>query len=335
MNRSTPELFVHIGPGKTGTSVIQNWCKNNRKLLKKHGIYYPNHNLDANGVSSGHVNLLFNNQDGKLDPDLQKFELFRNRLQRLNYDKVLISSEVFWMHIGVFNKFFDKIKFIYYVRSPIDFFESSYNQVVKRNYVTAPLVDRLDTYSPNPYGTQKVLPAFRTLGAEKFIIRLYDRKILKDGNILNDFLEIFKVKTITHLDNTFEVNNSYTYQALEYKRWINKFCLNRNLDSQLDVILQSYKAGERMYTLLPEDVFLELKERAINRVKHILPEYGVPQDLQTQFLENIYNYQRTNYKKQSFDSEIKLEIEQFIRSVDTTLMANIEQAIRQINSSES
>ena len=34
-------LILHIGTHKTGTSSLQLFCRNNRKALLEHGIFYP------------------------------------------------------------------------------------------------------------------------------------------------------------------------------------------------------------------------------------------------------------------------------------------------------
>lgn len=58
---------IHVGPPKTGTSAIQKWCLDNKTLLLGYGIYYPEHDVDPNGVSSGNLLSLFERtEDGEL-----------------------------------------------------------------------------------------------------------------------------------------------------------------------------------------------------------------------------------------------------------------------------
>lgn len=42
-------LFLHIGLPKTGTTLIQTYCAQNRKVLARHGILYPKAGLPGLG----------------------------------------------------------------------------------------------------------------------------------------------------------------------------------------------------------------------------------------------------------------------------------------------
>ena len=129
-------LFIHIGTPKTGTTVIQNFCEHNKKILEENGIYYPvvngwkhwggyaanegNYGWYVRGLKDKHKELLC--------------EFFSN------HDKVLLSSECIWGEV------FDKvewlneiintipnadIKIIVYLRNQADYFESLYREIVK------------------------------------------------------------------------------------------------------------------------------------------------------------------------------------------------------------
>ena len=52
------ELILHVGAPKTGTSAVQRHFHAQADVLRRHGIHYPHHHLDANGVSGGHGDLL-------------------------------------------------------------------------------------------------------------------------------------------------------------------------------------------------------------------------------------------------------------------------------------
>lgn len=53
------QFIFHIGPPKTGTSAIQYWCETHRDELLKHNIYYPAHDVDANGISPGNLQSIY------------------------------------------------------------------------------------------------------------------------------------------------------------------------------------------------------------------------------------------------------------------------------------
>lgn len=48
-------ILIHAGPGKTGSSALQKFLHSHRNELAAQGVLYPEHQLDANGISSGHI----------------------------------------------------------------------------------------------------------------------------------------------------------------------------------------------------------------------------------------------------------------------------------------
>jgi hypothetical protein len=50
-------LILHIGAPKTGSSAVQRYCCEHAADLRRQGLHYPEHPLDANGVSGGHGEL--------------------------------------------------------------------------------------------------------------------------------------------------------------------------------------------------------------------------------------------------------------------------------------
>ena len=59
------EIYIHVGPPKTGTSAVQKWLSSNQSFLKKQGVFYPSHSVDANGVSSGNVKSVYDIDENK------------------------------------------------------------------------------------------------------------------------------------------------------------------------------------------------------------------------------------------------------------------------------
>lgn len=57
------KIFIHAGPGKTGTSTIQHWLSRNVDLLAENGIHYPYHDVDSNGVSPGNYDAVLSQDE--------------------------------------------------------------------------------------------------------------------------------------------------------------------------------------------------------------------------------------------------------------------------------
>lgn len=316
------ELYIHIGPGKTGTSVIQNWCLNNQKYLKSEGVYYPKHTLDINGVSGGHQFLLFNKVEGKWQLDKTKLKKFEHKHKASKLPITLISSELFWLHIDELAELFPQAKFIFYIRSSLEFFESSYNQTVKRHNATKPISERLKTFTPIPYGIRALLSAIDKFGRHKFIIKLYDRQNFIDGNILFDFFDVFGLHELPNVIKK-DINPSYSFEALEFKRWINTYKINKKSDNQLDKLLQRYPAGNSNFSLLSAIKFERFQKRVIEYLTGLLCKLDLPEKDVVTYLSNVKSLKQKPFIEQNFSDQEKEKVLLFIKYNDNELYKNL------------
>lgn len=90
----TQKLYVHIGLHKTGSTLIQNFCTENRNLLASQGICYPQsaakwngHHLLAWSFGIKHPN--YSEADGSTE------ELTKAIREEADGSDILISSEDF------------------------------------------------------------------------------------------------------------------------------------------------------------------------------------------------------------------------------------------------
>ncbi|MCG7654040.1 hypothetical protein MHN00_10755 [Alteromonas sp. Cnat2-8] len=239
------QVWIHLGPPKTGTSAIQKWMVANRAWLGTQGIMYPEYEVGANGISSGHIHLLLSESNGKFKVDPAKVKSVYKQFEESPYRILLLSSEYFFYHAESLAALLPKVKFIAYVRCPIETFESVYNQSVKRHGKTEPL-----SFSKNLHTT--TLDRLSELATNIKNGKVYFRAYLQSNenfNLVSDFLSVLKLECIVDNENT---NASYTFEALETKRWLNKFKLD-SLNDEIDSALQALSEGTRNYTLLPED----------------------------------------------------------------------------------
>ncbi|MBZ2163626.1 hypothetical protein [Alteromonas stellipolaris] len=239
------QVWIHLGPPKTGTSAIQKWMLAHQTWLGEHGIMYPEYELGPNGISSGHVHLLLSESNGKLSVDSKKVKSVLKQFEESTYEVLLLSSEYFFYHTESIARLIPKIKFIAYIRCPIETFESVYNQSVKRHGKTEAL-----SFSRNLHTTtlDRLSELASNVTNGKFYFRAYLQSN-EDFNLVSDFLSILKLEYSVNNENT---NPSYTFEALETKRWLNKFQLD-SLSYEIDSALQTLSQGTRNYTLLPED----------------------------------------------------------------------------------
>jgi hypothetical protein len=245
------EIYIHVGPPKTGTSAVQKWLSSNPSFLKEHGIYYPSHSVDINGVSSGNVRKIYDVDEAK------KFTLNKNRLSKMldvfsvsEYTLLLLSSEFFFRRINELKVHMPKAKFIVYVRNPMEVKESNYNQSVKRHFQ----LEKINATRSNRLPNMARLVEFTdTYGAQDVYLRPYDVNYFKRGNIVSDLLSVIDIDANITLPI---VNNSYQLEALEFKRWFNQFYL---VDYQVmvDRALQGFIKGSSHYSLIAKEQYIE------------------------------------------------------------------------------
>lgn len=257
------KVFIHIGPPKTGTSAIQNYCNAHRKLLESQGILYPEHSIDANGISSGNLYSVFDQTaSGELAVNTQKVKELMKAFHDSDTNILLLSSEFFFHRLGDIKVHFKDATFIAYVRSPIDYFESSYNQTIKRHGNTKPIKIANDL----KFNILNQLEIWvEKFGSEKFLMRAYAKSLFPDGDIITDFLSIFGVEKSHRYVHSY-INPSYSFEALEFKRWLNQFDLE-DTTQIIDFILQSFEGSENRFSLIPPRDFQRYKVQVIEYLK--------------------------------------------------------------------
>jgi len=86
----TPQLFLHVGPPKTATSSLQDWCWKNREQLARDGVVYPD--VDPRADTPRHQFLVSDLMSGDLTATM------RSRQQWLG-PRVLLSTEGLANHL--------------------------------------------------------------------------------------------------------------------------------------------------------------------------------------------------------------------------------------------
>jgi hypothetical protein len=300
------KIFIHIGPPKTGSSAIQNWLCNNADYLSRQGIYYPTHDSDVNKISSGNVLSIYDRQEDKsLEFNESKVTELLERFNNGDWHTLLLSSEYFYNNCEELSKIFQDAIFIAYIRSPLEFLESTYNQSVKRHGNTkeillpknlnGPVINRLEGF-------------INTIGKDRFCLRCYLEEIFISNNIVRDFLSIFGVVDIPQVTNE-KVNQSYSYEALELKRWLNNFDL-KGLDVQLDRALQGYTSGINKFSLIKPRKFNELKRQNVILLNTFFSKFTI--DGADHFLKSIGSVNQNEYFVQEATSQYLSEVTKFI-----------------------
>ena len=290
------KVVIHIGPPKTGTSAIQYCLKHDRQRLAENGIYYPKHTTDVNGISSGNLNSIYDAK-ASLGRSINKGKVDKliNLCEKLSMHTLLLSSEFFFENMKEVSCAFPNAIFIAYIRNPLDSFESLYNQSVKRHHKVDPIKNLPKL--PKFYLT-KLEAILDEIGASHFILRAYSKSAFVGGSIIDDFYSILNVTP--PLITSKSINPSYSFEALEFKRWINQFC-SHSLALKADKILQNFKSDLGPFSLIEPKTYELYKEQAVcflNKLqsKHCI--FGFEG-----LLDDVHNAKQKLYKNQKLSEE--------------------------------
>ncbi|MBO5486165.1 MAG: hypothetical protein J5988_04440 [Eubacterium sp.] len=196
-------LYLHIGTAKTGTTAIQEFCRNNDKLLEEQGFCYPQavHVLYTTESRNAHFLVC------KKEPD-KRNEIFKEGMNKVRelfetYDNIILSDEtIWWASSYLIPDLFEKIKaeaergdfavkVVVYLRRQDSFADSHWNQQVKKDGITRTCEEHLK-YMMNERPLmldyyQKLEEIAACFGRENILVRRFEQGKFEGGSIYTDF----------------------------------------------------------------------------------------------------------------------------------------------------
>ena len=197
-------LWLHLGMPKTGTTALQGFVRNNRKLLDQAGLWYMEtgrRNLDGTGrlkISQNMIAFYMNQTDQPMQP----YQDAMGQEFQAHQDKTcLVSSEMFYTaDLPRLAQVFadipsDQMRVAFYIRRYSDFFEADFKQRAKNGRLPGGSSDyikaRLAAIEGNPdrHSYAGAMARIRSAFPEVTVVpMLYDRAEMVGGNVVNDFL---------------------------------------------------------------------------------------------------------------------------------------------------
>jgi hypothetical protein len=193
-------IFLHVGMHKTGSTAIQSaFSGYDDGQTKYANLGYENHSIPFYTVYSGNHQNYHIWKTARFSPDLieQKkqacFEVIKDSVLSAGEKQLIFSGEDISMLpqlalleiLDLFGSHGRVVKIVFYVREPISFIQSNYQEDIKsgRNG-TSPLTP---TYR---FRLEKFIQVF---GAENVVIRIFDRSLLYRNDIIEDFAQVVGV----------------------------------------------------------------------------------------------------------------------------------------------
>lgn len=219
------EYILHIGSYKTGTSSLQKALSDNRESLQQHGVVFP-----KIGTTKRHRHECLRMVVCGSTPEsvgMPEDWTKRFRAETADADICVLSDELF---AEVDPEFFttliprDRARIVMYVREPIAFIASWYQEILRNSNMTMSLRD---------FGESRRLPYLRVAkrwsrvyGKENLLLRRYGRDYGR-WDIVSDFANVIGLK----LEDAFpslegrvsELNPGMAGNLLFVKRLMNQF----------------------------------------------------------------------------------------------------------------
>jgi hypothetical protein len=198
-------VIFHIGYNKTGSSSIQSFCANNKKVLAKHNINYPKTGLYNNAHYGLSKHFLGHPRANHVICESGITGLLHKELTDSKTNDLLISSEYFTLaNESVIDKIKDAFDeefgspdymIVIYLRRHDLWLESLFNEAVK-NTDSPPWALSIEDFVVHCLGSKgNAISYLSTLdrwanifGTESLRVRPFERLAFRDNDLIRDFM---------------------------------------------------------------------------------------------------------------------------------------------------
>ncbi|MEZ8144313.1 hypothetical protein [Enterovibrio sp. FF113] len=319
------KVVIHFGPGKTGSSALQAWCNSNTETLAQHGIYYPAHAVDANGVSSGNVDAIANRDaKGNRTLDEKKLNTLLAEFERSDAQTLLLSSEFFFpMLRNIYEQLPDAV-YVGYIRDPLELHESDYNQRVKLHSYFLPFHAPVASF-PVVDALARVMDDCKGIDLR---LRPYGKGLFIGGSIIADLLsELLSGKEQLELEtaqSTKLVNSSYDYATREFKRLLNYFPIE-HLELNIHRLLQKRPVEGSFVSVVPEKTQITANEAHVKRIEAFINNRRMQSLLP--LLDALKQRAVKVYKNQDASEQALLDVVSWLAREDKALFEDIAEIV--------
>lgn len=193
------KIIIHIGAGKTGTSSLQQYLKNNLDALIEEGIMYAGPCFNIFGADKGwqRRNLGYGLPSDKITKIyLEETKKFIAICKQKKCHTLILCNEAFSSNIGKLIPYLEKIKrnhelsICFYTRKPEDWTRSAYEQWgIRHKVYEGPIISAEQYVSQKPYLI--MLQTLSTLINEGLQQHLVIRNLDNAGNVIDDFCSVY------------------------------------------------------------------------------------------------------------------------------------------------
>jgi glycosyltransferase involved in cell wall biosynthesis len=271
-NIKLPKIIIHIGSPHTKQNLIQELLQQNRPLLLKHGIWYPEVGILKTPKSQNHA--LFLKSAISNNKDLANYIKNTLTIFKSKINTIIISSETFFINqkaplLAKYFKGYD-ISMVVYLKPQDQWLNSQYCEYITdtkdnlggekiKNWINNEKINKTINYKNTLQEWEK------EISIENMIVRVYEKNL----NIIDDFSNITNLKILKELKttknkmnldiNTKQVQLMRLFNKLpfnskkEYSNFATKFLELTNEDNPSKVNLLSYELRKKILDRYEKD----------------------------------------------------------------------------------
>ncbi|TKF10780.1 hypothetical protein FCV66_19000 [Enterovibrio norvegicus] len=319
------KVVIHFGPGKTGSSALQAWCNSNTETLSQHGIYYPAHAVDANGVSSGNVDAIAKRDaKGNRTLDEKKLKSLLAEFERSDAQTLLLSSEFFFPMLRDIHAQLPDAIYVGYIRDPLELHESDYNQRVKLHSYFLPFHAAVASF-PVVDALARVMNDCKGIDLR---LRPYGKGLFTGGSIITDLLSVLlsgeEQLALETAQCAKVVNSSYDYATREFKRLLNYFPI-QHLELNIHRLLQKRPLEGSFVSVVPEKTQATANEAHVKRLEVFIKNRRMQSLLP--LLDALKQRAVKAYKSQDASEHDLLQVASWLAQEDKALLEDIAQIV--------
>ena len=184
-------LYLHVGTPKSGTTSIQKFLRSNAADLPKRGMAYRRQMIRNMSM----MDFVKTMRTPKAEETAERYAVELGELCE-KHETVVSSNEMFAflfvpeaMMPAIVKHVRCPIKIICYIRRPDSYLESVYKQRAKNGYIAPDPKRFYNGYLPNLHYENFLDTYAKHVGVENVIVRIFDRALLRKGNVIYDFAD--------------------------------------------------------------------------------------------------------------------------------------------------
>lgn len=314
--KNTKKCVIHVGTHKTGTTTIQNFFSEHRKPLKEKGVIISDRFPPETGIlmrygSDDDKTFRYRTANNEINPDsIRKFrENFEADLEKISetpgdfalfIDEAaeLLERQEIRRLLAAFRNNFSEISVIMYIRPQLDLAISLYTQHLRSGAVSPEILPQnwYDRHHNRFDYLTKARNWRDSLNRESdhFSLRLFDRKLMPDGDVMKDFASFLNLRLDT-FEPTSDRNASLSNEGQTLLRLSNR--LLKETSSPKEAAIRS-----KLLSLVEDLPSIHGRGR--------LPDRQSAADFMTIFAEDNATLKR-EFFPDAPDSFMKVDLEKF------------------------